>query len=162
MVKLNWKHWLLLGGMVTLMTKWLMPERCKQYAEIFRFVETNYKLPPNLLARMAYKESNCDPLAVSKAGAQGIMQIIPKWHPGVDPFKPAEAIHHAGKYMRENFDRFGSWRAALAAYNWGPSNVQRALKNHGGSIDAMLQDVGRVPLETRDYVAKISTDVGVA
>lgn len=158
----SWLKIFISVGLILMVSKWLLPDRCKQYAETFKNVEKKYNLPDNLLARMAEKESACNPRAVSGAGAEGIMQIVPRWHPGVDTFNAEQSIEYAGKYMRENFDRYGSWRAALAAYNWGPGNVSRVLKFHGNDVNVMLADAGRVPLETRDYVKKISTDVGVA
>jgi len=63
---------------------------------------------------------------VSSAGAIGIAQFIPStaassaWNP-TDPFASIDA---AARYDRQLFDRFGSWDQVLAAYNWGPGNVE--------------------------------------
>lgn len=138
-----------------------VPKRGEKYAELFRFVEVETGIPAGLLARLAQQESFFNPNAVNPSGAQGMMQIIPKWHPGVNPFNPNEAIPYAAKFLRQQYDRFGSWRAALAAYNWGPGNVNSALRKHGGDIDAMLGDAALVPKETRNYVAQITSDVPV-
>lgn len=137
------------------------PKKAEQYLPLFRFVEDQIGLPRNLLVRLAQQESYFNPLATNPSGAQGMMQIIPRWHPGVDPFKPEEAIPYAGKFLLDNFNRFGSWRAALAAYNWGPGNIKSALQRHGGSIDRVLSDAKLVPIETRNYVAQITADVPV-
>lgn len=125
---------------------WVLPKRGQQFAQLFRFVERNYGLPRNLLARMAQQESSFNPKAVSSAGAQGLMQIIPRWHPGVDPFDTPAAIDYAGKFMLANYKKFGTWPLALAAYNWGPGNVARK------------KNFADWPTETQDYVAKISSD----
>ena len=137
------------------------PKQAEKYLQLFRFVEDQVGLPKNLLLRLAQQESYFNPLATNPSGAQGMMQIVPKWHPGVDPFKPEEAIPYAGKFLLDNFNRFGTWRAALAAYNWGPGNVKAALNKHSGDIDSVLMDVKLVPLETRNYVAQITADVPV-
>lgn len=138
------------------------PKQAEKYVELFRFVESEAQIPTGLLMRLAQQESFFNPFATNPSGAQGMMQLIPKFHPGVDPLKPEEAIPYAARFLRAQFQRFGSWRAALAAYNWGPGNVNAALRLHGGSIDNMLADVNLVPRETRNYVVQITADVPVA
>jgi hypothetical protein len=98
------------------------PERWRRQ---FDEATQRYGLPPTLLQEVARIESNFNPRAVSHAGAQGLMQIVPRWHPGVNPFDPDEAIPYAASYLRENYDRFGSWELAAAAYNAGPGAVER-------------------------------------
>lgn len=112
------------------------------YGALFVAAESQYSLPKFLLVEVARKESNfkCD--AYNKSGASGIMQIIPKSHPNVDPWLPADAIPYAAGYLSSLYMQFGSWGEALAAYNWGPKN----LKKYG---------FDRLPLETSDYVGTI-------
>ena len=152
----------LVGGVLLFMSlkAYSAPKQADAFRELFKFVEDNEGLPPNLLLRLAQQESMFNPLATNPSGAQGMMQIIPRWHPGVDPFDPAQAIPYAGKFLAAQYARFGSWRAALAAYNWGPGNVSKALRRHSGDINALLADVS-VPVETRNYVAQITADVTV-
>ena len=138
------------------------PKQAQRYLELFKFVESEGGIPTGLLLRLAQQESFFNPIAMNPSGAQGMMQLIPKFHPGVDPFKPEEAIPYAAKFLRAQFERFGSWRAALAAYNWGPGNISAAMRKHAGSIDAVLGDTALVPKETREYVAQITSDVPVA
>jgi len=135
---------------------WSIPAAGRKYAGLFRMAEYDYNIPRFLLAKQAQQESAYDTLAVSSAGAQGIMQIVPRWHPGVNPFDPVEAIDYAGKFMRQLYDRFGSWTMALAAYNAGPTALQKRLDQYG---DSWLE---YMPSETRDYVARITKDVPVA
>lgn len=128
------------------MTAYQIPAAATPYLQAFQNAEQRHNLPRGLLVRMAQQESDFNPEAVSHAGAIGLMQIVPKWHPTVNPWNPIESIDYAGQYIRELFDQFGFWDMALAAYNWGPGN----LRNHG---------FDRAPEETVNYVADISADV---
>jgi soluble lytic murein transglycosylase-like protein len=65
---------------------------------------------------------------------------------GVDPLNVPDAINGAARYLRQQFDRFGDWSRALAAYNWGSGNVAR-------------RGLAAAPAETRTYVASILRDV---
>lgn len=134
-------------------SRWAIPERGRKYALLFQEAEYSNNLPRFLLARMAQQESNFDPKAISKANAQGIMQIVPKWHPGVDPWNPGEAIPYAGSYMRQLFNQFEDWRKALSAYNAGPGATQQRIDQYG------VNWLAHMPMETQNYVARISADV---
>jgi soluble lytic murein transglycosylase-like protein len=130
---------------------WLPPEAAEPYLYWLNKAEIVYDLPENLLVRVAYQESRFRDDIVngeveSSAGAQGIMQIVPKWHPTVNPLNPEEAINYAGEYLSRLFARFGSWRMALAAYNWGQGNLSEKGFNSA-------------PTETKDYVTQIAGDV---
>ena len=105
---------------------------------------------------MAEQESRFDPDARSSAGALGIMQIVPRWHPDVNPLDPVAAIDYAGALMRKHFERFGSWVKALAAYNAGPTRLANEVRDHG------VNWLANMPAETQDYVARITSDVRVA
>lgn len=138
---------------------WAIPTAGMAYFPFFSAAEYQYGLPPRLLARVAYQESRFDPSAVNAAsGARGMMQIIPKWHPGVNvtDLDPRDDIAHAAKYLRENFNRFGSWAKALAAYNWGPGNLSDAIRAHG------LSWLSHAPHETQRYVQDITGDLGMS
>ena len=62
----------------------------------------------------------------SGAGARGIGQIVPRFHPDVDPCNPPAALDYAARWMRALIGQYGNWRLALAAYNAGPGAVQQA------------------------------------
>jgi peptidoglycan DL-endopeptidase CwlO len=100
------------------------------YGELFERAAAAHGVDAALLAAMARAESGFDPRAVSRAGAQGLMQFMPGTAAGlgVDPWDPGSAIDGAARYLRSNLDRFGTVELALAAYNAGPGAVQR----HGG------------------------------
>lgn len=132
------------------------------YRPAIEQAELNYGLPAGLLSRLLYQESRyrsdiIEGRTVSAAGALGIAQIVPKWHPGVDPLDPYAAIDYAAGYLRTLYRQFGSWDNALAAYNWGPGNVQKHLAANGGTLN-----LAALPAETRDYVTGIGGDVGIA
>jgi cell wall-associated NlpC family hydrolase len=104
-----------------------------------------YGIPQGLLERQIMAESGGNPGAHSPVGAVGMMQLMPATARGLgvnNPLDPRENILGGAKYLREQFDKFGNWREALAAYNAGPG----AVVKYGG-----------VPpfAETRDYVSKI-------
>ena len=68
-------------------------------------------------------------LVVSPAGAIGVMQLMPATAAelGVDPTDPLQNIQGGVAYLAMMFSKYGDWWTALAAYNWGPSNVDKAI-----------------------------------
>ena len=114
------------------------------YAHLFNIAGARHGVDPRLLAAVAQVESGFNPSAVSRAGAQGLMQFMPGTAAGmgIDPLDPAQAVDGAARYLRQQLDRFGSVELALAAYNAGPGAVSR----HGG-----------IPpfAETQAYVPKV-------
>lgn len=113
-------------------------------ASHFAAIEQQYGLPAGLLTAIASVESNFNPRAVSRAGAQGMFQLMPDTSRsfGVDPWNPYDAAHGAAKHLLRDYRQFGDWNLAVAAYNAGPG----AVSKHGG-----------VPpfRETQDYMGKI-------
>ena len=128
--------------------------RGRVYADLFANAEKINHLPENLVARVAYQESRFRPDIItgettSRAGAVGIMQIVPRWHPTVDPTDPVDSIAYAGTYLKYLRNQAGSWELALAAYNWGIGNLNE-------------KGIQAAPDETINYVAEISADVRLA
>lgn len=104
------------------------------------------RVPSSLVASMIEAESHGDPSAVSRAGAQGIMQLMPSTSVqyGVgNPFDPRANIAGGTRYLRDLLRRYrGNVKLAVAAYNAGP-----------GAVDAAR---GIPPFaETRAYVARV-------
>lgn len=135
---------------------WSPPPAAAPYAAAIAQAEAKYGLPPNLLARQLDIESDhyaVDVVAghrTSSAGAVGIAQFVPATAAelGVDPTNPFSAIDGAARYMRVLYEKFGSWEAALAAYNWGQGNMSR-------------KGLGSAPIETREYIAAILGPLGL-
>jgi soluble lytic murein transglycosylase-like protein len=105
-------------------------------------------LRPELVAAMVQQESRFKPTARSPAGAQGLMQLVPKtarWMGAKNPMNPVENIKAGTKYLRYLNERFdGNQTKVIAAYNAGEGNVRR---------------FGGVPpfRETRNYVRRVRT-----
>lgn len=87
----------------------------------------DHGLDPALVRAVVEAESGGDPLAVSPAGALGLMQVMPdKFGPGEDPFDPETNLRAGCSYLRRMLDRYGgNVELALAAYNAGPGAVDR-------------------------------------
>jgi soluble lytic murein transglycosylase-like protein len=85
-------------------------------------------LPPALLYAVAKIESNLRPDVTSESGARGLLQLMPSTGAmlALDIDEPRSNVLAGARYLRQMFDRFASSDAALAAYNAGPTAVERA------------------------------------
>jgi len=91
--------------------------------------EAQYSLPSGLLDALVWTESRYNPLAISKAGAAGLGQLMPGTARDLgvsNRFDPKANILGAARYLRQMLDKFGVVHLALAAYNAGPGAVERA------------------------------------
>ncbi len=110
-----------------------------------------YRIDPALIRSMIATESSFNPKAVSRKGAQGLMQLMPATAARIgvlDAFDPEENIRGGTMHMRFLLDTFGNdLNLSLAAYNAGENLVQR---------------LGRIPdfKETHDYVRSIKQRYG--
>lgn len=120
-----------------------------QYQSLFANAGAATGVPGALLSSVAFYESSYNPRAVSGVGAQGLMQLMPQYYPGIDPTDPVQAVPAAARSLRSYYDQFGSWRLALAAYNWGPGNVAKV----GG-------DWSKIPSDVKTYANNILTRAG--
>ena len=112
----------------------------------------HYGVPGPMFRKQIQQESGWNTEAFNAAsGATGIAQIIPRWHPGVDATDPYASLDYAAKLMAGYYRQFGSWRNALAAYNWGPGNV--GGYTHNGIITPPWDGKREtLPAETRHYL----------
>lgn len=105
-----------------------------------------YNVDPYLIKAVIRTESDFNSRAVSKSGAQGLMQLMPETARELrvhDPFNPADNINGGTRYLRRMLNTFGdNLVLSIAAYNAGPGAVRRA------------QGVPRIP-ETVRYVVKV-------
>ncbi|MEL7343572.1 MAG: lytic transglycosylase domain-containing protein [Pseudomonadota bacterium] len=97
------------------------------YLDNARAVARRHAIPETLFLRLVTQESGWNPRAVSPKGAIGLAQLMPATARalGVDPRDPEQNLEGGARYLRQQFDAFGSWRLALAAYNAGPGAVQK-------------------------------------
>ena len=120
------------------------------YADVFQAAAAKYGVDAKLLVAVARQESGFNPKAVSPAGAQGIMQLMPGTAAGLgveNSFDPVEAIDGATRLLKSLLQQFGRTDLALAAYNAGPGAVHRydgippypETQNYVRSIMAMLK-----------------------
>ncbi|AEI93963.1 lytic transglycosylase domain-containing protein [Roseobacter litoralis] len=115
-------------------SKWNLPQYTGAYRgeflEMARSAARKHRIPEDLFLRLVQQESGWNPTAKSHKGALGLAQLMPATARSlrVDPLVPQENLEGGARYLRQQFDRFKSWRLALAAYNAGPN----AVKRHGG------------------------------
>ncbi len=115
-----------------------------EYLNIARAAARRHGVPEDLFLRLIQQESAWNANARSNKGALGLAQLMPATarNLGVNPRDPAQNLEGGARYLKEQYDKFRSWRLALAAYNAGPGAVEK----YGG-----------VPpyRETRNYVRRI-------
>ncbi len=116
------------------------------YDDLIREAAVYYTLPPELVKAVIAVESNFEPAAISPAGAQGLMQLMPATAREMqvgDAFDPRDNIYGGVRYLRLLANQFnGDVRLTIAAYNAGPKAVSRA------------KDVPSIP-ETQRYVRRV-------
>jgi soluble lytic murein transglycosylase-like protein len=99
-------------------------------ASVISEAASKYGVDPNLIAAMAFRESRFEASAVSRRGAQGIMQLMPKTARALgvqDAFDARQNVLGGTKYLKSLLDRFhGDIDHTLAAYNAGPELVAKA------------------------------------
>ncbi|GFE60285.1 lytic transglycosylase domain-containing protein [Geobacter sp. AOG2] len=117
--------------------EWLEP--------IIAKASSRYGVETGLIKAVIKAESNFNPTAVSSAGARGLMQLMPGTARSLgvnDSFDPEQNVMAGTRFLRDLLDRYnGDVDSALAAYNWGPGNVDRRPE--------------RIPRETQNYLARV-------
>jgi soluble lytic murein transglycosylase-like protein len=100
------------------------------YLAMARDAARRHGVPEDLFLKLVQQESGFNPKAVSHKGALGLAQLMPQTAKvlRVDPTDPYQNLDGGARYLKQQFNEFGNWRLALAAYNAGPG----AVKKHGG------------------------------
>ena len=131
---------------------------CEYYMPIFQEIFSQYDMPEELRA-MAVIESAMNPLAVSRVGAKGMWQFMystaKNYGLHIDSFvderlDPIKSAHAAAQYLQDAYDIFGDWNLAIASYNCGAGNVNKAIRRSGSR--AFWDIWPYLPRETRGYV----------
>jgi soluble lytic murein transglycosylase-like protein len=117
----------------------------RDFESIIQEAGQRYRVDPALIRAVIQAESGGNPLAVSRAGARGLMQLMPETavELGVtNPFDPTQNIMGGTSYLRRLLDRYrGDVRLALAAYNWGMGNLEKRPE--------------AMPRETKSFIAAV-------
>jgi len=130
------------------------------YMPIFETALDRYGMPREL-RYLPVIESALEPQAVSRAGAVGLWQFMAPTATGLglevnslvdqrrDPYTSSDA---AVRYLKQLYDTYNDWSLAIAAYNCGPGNVNKALRRAGGGKHDFWDIYPYLPAETRGYV----------
>jgi soluble lytic murein transglycosylase-like protein len=121
------------------------PPKNGGYDGLIRLTAAEHRVSPALVKAVIAAESSFNQLAVSSKGAQGLMQLMPATAAelGVmDAFSADQNVDGGARYLREMLDRYGNLSSAIAAYNAGPTAVDR------------YRGIPPYP-ETRDYVKRV-------
>ena len=135
-------------------------KRVGQYQELFSEALRKEGLPQDLIY-LAAAESGFNPFALSRAGAKGLWQLMlgraveyglkkDRW---VDEREdPVKSTYAAVRHLKDLYQQFGDWYLAMAAYNCGPVNVQKAIEKTGYADFWRLRELHALPVDTENYV----------
>ena len=131
---------------------------CRYYMPIFEETFNKYEIPEELKA-MAIIESALNPRAVSRVNAKGMWQFMystaKMYGLQIDSFvderfDPVKSADAAARYLKDAYAIFGDWNLAIASYNCGAGNVNKAIRRSGGKRG--FWDIWPyLPRETRGY-----------
>ncbi|MBM3399396.1 MAG: LysM peptidoglycan-binding domain-containing protein [Bacteroidetes bacterium] len=139
----------------------MLHKRMQLYFPIYEQVIDRYNLPQEL-KYVSIIESHLNPNAVSWCGATGLWQFMPytgrsmgmRIDYTIDERKGiVQSTEKACEYFRNSYNQFGDWLMAIASYNCGPGNVQKAINRSGGKKD-FWSIMPFLPRETQKYVPK--------
>ena len=124
------------------------PLKHDDLCDVLEDIADEFDIPAPLFTRLIWQESRFRNETVSRAGAQGMAQFMPRTAElrGLeDPFDPLQALPASADFLRDLVEQFGNFGLAAAAYNGGPTRVRTWLAGRSN-----------LPKETRDYVLKIT------
>lgn len=137
-------------------------ERAGKYKEMISKDLRDAGVPQDLMY-LAVAESGFQPQALNaRSGAGGMWQFMPTGAYGLarngwfdERFDPEKSSKAYARYMKSLYDQFGDWYLAMAAYDWGPGYVQRAVMRTGYADFWQLYQRNVLPSETKNYVPGI-------
>lgn len=134
-------------------------DRAGRYKTIIQNVLKQEGVPQDLIYQ-AVAESGFRPQAVNaRSGAAGMWQFMPFGVYGLtrtgwydERFDPEKSTRAYAREIKKDYDQFGDWYLAMAAYDWGAGNVQRAVQRTGYADFWELYRRNNLPAETKNYV----------
>jgi cell wall-associated NlpC family hydrolase len=110
-------------------------------------VANQYGLDPayfrQVFSAQINQESGFNPNAKSAAGAEGVAQIMPQYHPGVNPYNPKQALQFAANWDAQNVRKYGNWANALSVYNSGkPWSIGQSIGETNNYVKSILGKAG--------------------
>ena len=137
-------------------------ERAGKYKDMISQYLREEGVPQDLIY-LAVAESGFQPQALNaRSGAGGMWQFMPTGAYGLarngwfdERFDPEKSSRAYARYMKTLYNQFGDWYLAMAAYDWGPGNVQRAVMRTGYADFWELYRRNVLPGETKNYVPGI-------
>ncbi len=137
-------------------------ERAGKYKDMIQRVLREEGVPQDLIY-LAVAESGFQPQAYNaRSGAGGMWQFMPFSGYGLDRngwfderFDPEKSTRAYARYIKFLYNQFGDWNLAMAAYNWGPGNIQKAVQRTGYADFWELYRRNVLPSETKNYVPGI-------
>ncbi len=144
-------------------------ERSGRYKAMIQRVMAEEGVPQDLIY-LAVAESGFQPQAVNgRSGAGGMWQFMPHGDYGLarngymdERFDPEKSTRAYARYMKFLYDQLGDWYLAMAAYDWGAGNVQRAVEKTGYADFWELYKRHNLPAETQNYVPEILAAIIIA
>lgn len=143
----------------------------ERYRKLISKTAFNYNIDPSLITAIISAESSFNAKAVSKKGALGLMQLMPETAKAMgvrNPFNPEENIEAGVRYLKYLYNRFGDLELALAAYNAGPSHVEKhgtvppikETKNYIKKIFSLYREKTYIPRSSTTVIYKIVLEDG--
>jgi membrane-bound lytic murein transglycosylase D len=144
-------------------------ERAGKYKDMIQKILRDNGVPQDLIYQ-AITESGFQPQALNaKSGAAGMWQFMPFGNYGLERngyfderFDPEKSTIAYAKYMKMLYSMFGDWYLVMAAYDWGPGNVQRAVARTGYADYWELYRHNALPAETMAYIPSVIAAVIMA
>jgi membrane-bound lytic murein transglycosylase D len=144
-------------------------QRAGRYRAMIERVMSEEGVPHDLIY-LAVAESGFQPRAVNaRSGAGGMWQFMPHGDYGLtrnsymdERFDPEKSTRAYARYMKFIYEQLGDWYLAMAGYDWGTGNVQRAVEKTGYADFWELYKRNNLPGETKNYVPEILAAIIIA